>query len=550
VPPLVYVGTLMTENVFYPVFAWFALALVAALDRPTLRRQVVLLALCALAFLTRAQAIVLVAVALTAPLVLAWIERGRPRRLGAWKPLYGLVALAVVGIVVGEVAVGNSPTHVLGGYSVAGHTSYQVWPMLQWVLYHLAAVDLSLWILPAAALVVVGASARHLDRPLRVFAAATATLTAWLVLEVGVFASRFSLRLEERNLFYLAPLLVVALLAWIERGQPRPPRAVVAAALVAAALPAAIPFAKLLNPNSETDTPFLQTWWWMSRNTVTLAVVAASIVLAALFLWLSPRFAGWLPALVAVGFLVTWLPLQLSAHSFPRLSAAALHAGTPADRTWIDDVVGPQANVAVLWSGGDNPFRVWENDFWNRSVRRVYGLNGATLPGGIAQTTVRADPATGALQPAPDAQYVLADSSVQLLGRRVAADPKHNLVLYAVRQPVRLTTRITGWYPPPDNWTGPQTTWTRAQCRGGTLRVTIYGDPNLFTGVTQHVRISGTTPTQTITVPGPDAPLTLRLPLTPRGGTCTVRLDPSPVRKPKGDPRTLGVHAVGFTYVP
>jgi hypothetical protein len=183
-------------------------------------------------------------------------------------------------------------------------------------------------------------------------------------------------------------------------------------------------------------------------------------------------------------------------------------------------------------------------------VRRVYGLNGATLPGGMSQTTVRIDAATGALQPAPDAQYVLADSSVQLLGRRVAADPKHDLVLYAVRQPVRVTTRITGWYPPPDNWTGPHTTWTRAQCSGGTLEVSIYGDPNLFKGVTQHVRISGTTPTRTIAVPGPNAPATLRLPLTPRAGTCVVRLDPSPVRKPKGDPRTLGVHAVGFTYVP
>jgi len=43
----------------------------------------VLLALCAFAFLTRAQAVALFAAALTAPLLLAWIERGRPRRLGA-----------------------------------------------------------------------------------------------------------------------------------------------------------------------------------------------------------------------------------------------------------------------------------------------------------------------------------------------------------------------------------------------------------------------------------------------------------------------------------
>jgi hypothetical protein len=149
-----------------------------------------------------------------------------------------------------------------------------------------------------------------------------------------------------------------------------------------------------------------------------------------------------------------------------------------------------------------------------------------------------------------DAQYVLTDSNVALLGTVVGRDAKRNLVLYRITQPARVTTSITGWYPPPDNWTGPHTTWTRAQCTGGTLRLSIYGDPNLFKGVTQHVRISGTTPTRTYVVPGPNAPLHVVVPLTPHGGTCVVRLDPSPVRKPKGDPRTLGVHALGFAYTP
>src|SRR6059058_4625211 len=44
-PSLAYVGTVMTENVFYPVFAWLVLALVLMLERPTLRRQLTVLAL-------------------------------------------------------------------------------------------------------------------------------------------------------------------------------------------------------------------------------------------------------------------------------------------------------------------------------------------------------------------------------------------------------------------------------------------------------------------------------------------------------------------------
>ena len=247
-PPLVYTGTLMTENAFYPVFAWLAFALVLALERPTVRRQVVVVALCAVAFLTRAQAVALVASVLTAPLLLAWIERGRPRRLGAWKPLYGLTAAGAVVILVIELARGRSPSQALGGYSVTTNGgSYHVWPSIRWVLYHVAALDLSLWILPFAALIVLVANARHLDRALRIFSAAAVALTVWLVLEVGVFASAWSQRIEERNLFYTVPLFLIALFAWIERGQPRPPRAAVAAAGVAAALPAAIPFASLIN---------------------------------------------------------------------------------------------------------------------------------------------------------------------------------------------------------------------------------------------------------------------------------------------------------------
>src|SRR5918999_1142478 len=49
-PSLLYAGTLMTENAFYPLFLCAALALVLALERPTPGRVLVLLAVCAAAF--------------------------------------------------------------------------------------------------------------------------------------------------------------------------------------------------------------------------------------------------------------------------------------------------------------------------------------------------------------------------------------------------------------------------------------------------------------------------------------------------------------------
>src|SRR5213075_2781893 len=90
VPSMVYTGTLMTENLFYPLFLCCALALVAVLERPTLARLAVLLVLSFVAFLTRAQAVALVPAILTAPLLL-----GRTR-LREFKLLYGGVAVGGV----------------------------------------------------------------------------------------------------------------------------------------------------------------------------------------------------------------------------------------------------------------------------------------------------------------------------------------------------------------------------------------------------------------------------------------------------------------------
>ena len=556
IPSMVYVGTLMTENVFYPIFAWLALALVSMLERPTARRQVVVLALCALAFVTRAQTVALVAAVLTAPLLLAWIERGRPRRLSAFRPLYGLTALSAVVVVVVQVARGRSPAAILGNYSVTSNGGYHLWPAIKWIVLHVAELDLSLWVLPFAALIVLVANARHLDRTLRVFAAAATALSVWLVLEVAVFASQYSQRIEERNLFYLAPLFVVALLAWIERGQPKPSNATVAAAGLAAALPGAIPFLSLLNQNAQSDTIGLQPWWYVGRPSVTVAVVLVSLALAAAFLWLPRRYAPVLPALVALGFLFTWLPLELWTHSFPRLSQNAVAQGIgPGDKSWIDDAVGRNAHVAVLWSGG-NTYAVWQNEFWNRSVDRVYDL-GSPMGGGLPSTRVAlglADRASGILRDRSgrplDVPYMLTTSSVALIGRKVASDPAKQLVLYRPSNPVRLATRVTGLYPELNKpWSTGRVVWTRAECRGGTLRVIVSSDPTLFAGTRQTVAITGTTRARTLHLVPSAIGRRIDVPLRPLAGACRVRFDISPTRRPvdvpamhNTDTRELGLH--------
>ena len=356
-----YTGTLMTETVFYPLFVCVALALVLALERPTIQRQLVLLGLCVLAFLTRSQAIVLLPAVATAPLLLAWLDRRRLRMLADFRVLYGVLAAGVVGVLAVQLARGHSPYDVLGSYSVTGHATYRPDQVLKWLLYHVAELDLYLGIVPFAALLLLTFVGRSLDRPLRVFLAAALPLTAWLLLEVGAFASALSPRIQERNLFYVAPLFLIALLAWIQRGMPRPPRAAAVAAVLAAALPGALPYHSLIDVPAQWDTLALLPLWWLQEtvvraDTIPIVVVAAAAAIGLLFLSISPRYALVLPAVVLLWFAFATERIQRFDHGFPRASVGALYQGITAPRRdWVDAVVGRNADVAFVFSGNRRP---------------------------------------------------------------------------------------------------------------------------------------------------------------------------------------------------
>ena len=150
--------------------------------------------------------------------------------------------------------------------------------------------------------------------------------------------------------------------------------------------------------------------------------------------------------------------------------------------------------MTIVWTG-NNPYRGWENEFWNRSVKRAYDLGPDTLIAGTTEPHLTVQASTGLLRdPAGKpvhAQYVLADPSAKISGTRIAADESRAMVLYRVDGLLRTATAITGWLG--DNWTEPTVTWLQRGCRGGTLRVPVHSDPVLFAGVTQRIAVSGTT---------------------------------------------------------
>lgn len=562
IPSLAYTGTVMTENAFYPLFLLTVLALVLVLERPTPARQLALVALVAVAFETRAQAVAFVPALLAAPLLLARIEQtdllGAVRRFVV---LYAIVVGGGVVLVAAQLARGRSISDLVGAYSVVGSRHYSAREIADFALWGAADLDLYLGVIPLAAAILLIVRVRDEARSVRAFIAGGISLALSFSLVVAAFNTQFaSNRIEERNLFYIAPLLLIALIVWVDRfdaGSRRRPRWAVGAVAAASLLPLAIPFSRFVGDPVRSDSSALVLVWsaygHLLGGSVYLTLGLVCCALGALVL-VVPRGAGVaLPLVVLAWFVLTFIPIFRGPHGFERSSVGAVFQGIRGvDRDWIDKAVPPGASVAAVWSGRSDVFTIWQNEFFNHAVGKVYVLTPTnTEP---VETLVRIGrdgyvrSAAGGLV---HARYVLVDSYLQPDGVRVARDAQLGLSIFRLRGPLFQTTTVTGVYA--DNWSSRRVTWTRRRCRGGELRVTFYSDPNFYVPTT--VRADGGAGRAAVGVAR--LGLTkLRVPLRQDAATCQVRFDVSPVRVPPitpgatPDTRALGTHFGAFDYRP
>ena len=87
-----------------------------------------------------------------------------------------------------------------------------------------------------------------------------------LLATTAAFASEQSLRVEERNMFYVAPLFLIALMLWVERRCPRPWLVAVPSAVAAVALAASLPYRKLIGLPAVSDTSALLPLWALAPS--------------------------------------------------------------------------------------------------------------------------------------------------------------------------------------------------------------------------------------------------------------------------------------------
>ena len=559
VPSMAYTGTVMTENPFYPLFLLVALVLVLALERPTPLIVVGLYLLVGLAFATRVQAVALVPAIVLAPLVLALFERRAIRgTLSRFRWLYGIAGGAVLAI---QLAAGN----LLGAYAPVGEQSYDFGEVLRYLWWHVAELSLYVLVVPLAATIVLVARARSLDTKLQAFLAATVALALCVVPVVAAFAAEFSDRIQERNMFYVAPLLCIALLAWIERGAPRPRVVAAVAAVVSALLLTAVPLDRFIALPALTDTLMLLPLWSLQDRIgaewIELAAAGLAVVLAAAFLFVPKRYALALPLLVLALWVLAVRPIWWGKHGFERASIGALFQGIrTADRDWVDQALPPGGDAAFVWSGGTDRLTVNLSEFFNRGVGPVYYVTAPT-PGGLPEREIRIDPGTGAVtfpdgSPVRDA-YVIADSSFEPAGEALATDSGWGVTLWRVSSPLVSATHVDGLYPR-DTWSGPEVTYTRRRCAPGRLSVELSSDANLFLGPQTVVARSNGQVVGRVRFQ-PEDRAVLSVPVEPLAGTteCRVVYTVSPTAVPADvtaggnpDPRELGAHFNRFVYRP
>jgi hypothetical protein len=468
-PGLAYSGLVMTEAAFYPVLVVAAWAAARAIERPTLARQVLFAGVALLALATRLQAVVLLPAFATAVGVDALIARRRVR-LRPFAPTLVAAAAVAAAWIVWRLARGGG---LLAGYGGASG-SYAVGDALRFAAYHAGDLALLTGLLPAAALVLLLAR-RETDPRVRAFVAVTAATAFWLVLEVGVFASRELGLLAERNLIAAAPLLFLALAVWLGRGAPGtwPARTVTAGAIAVAVL--ALPLGKLLVPD-QLPHAFTLVPLFRLREAASLGAAQLALALgvaAAVALLLARRAA----ALVPVAVLAALVAGSVSASREVRDEARAqqLRLLGP-DRRWIDDAA--DGAVAYVYDGQAWWNAVWENAFWNRDVRWIYDLPATRvpgdLPGDLPQQLVEVRP-DGELRPRgarSPAGYAVVPLHMALRGTRVVEAPqfgtdRQGLGLWRLEPPLRLSTITSGLFPNGD--VDREAALTVYDCRDGTF---------------------------------------------------------------------------------
>jgi hypothetical protein len=362
------------------------------------------------------------------------------------------------------------------------------------------------WILvPGACLGAWLALARPASNAEEAFAALAVSLSVALLLEASLYGDID--RIQERYMFYAAPLVAIGFSIFAGRGWPLR-RLHALFAISALTLAAVVPVSGYAASYGKVQSPFLLGVARLEEAlpdpgtaALVVALVAAALSVAAIGASLRPQVGSGLALGLALAFCAG--TSTLAALFDARNSAAVREAYLPAERSWVDHAA--LRDVALV-AGFARHTETAAQLFWNRSVEEVLVLPGATPPDSFATTRARVG-REGALRVAGRVVRtpLLVDewgSLVQLRGAiTVASAPS-----YRLWKPVgtpRLSLRFDGYFR--DGWLAPRgeiTVWpaTAAGSLEGFVSFDVTAGREL--GGAARLEIAGPDPLEARIAPG------------------------------------------------
>jgi hypothetical protein len=489
-PMVLISGLIMTESAFLPAFLLAAYAIALLLENPTLRRQGFVLATIALATAIRPQGVVLLAILPTALLLVVLFELRTAQRAARMRfvvdrlrPFWPTAAV-VGGLAVAYVAFKAAGRGGLGAYEDVASADYSVAETWGAIKLNLADLALTSGLAPLSALILLALIALRSEsgagQAERAFLAVSVGAVIWLLVQVGLFSSRFAAgTIVERYLFYVMPLLFLALAVWLGRGMPRPRLPTAVAAVVPVALVVAQPLTSALSVSLLPSSLGLFAFYRLATNLsggvdelvwlVRIGALAAALAFAVLW---RPVARVVIPLGLAAFLLLSTRPA--AGHLRQQASGSRAEAAINPNPQWVDDVVG-EAEVAYLYTAGADVFNtsrtMLEVNFWNPAVDSVVSL-GTSEECPLPERRARVDPATGLIVAADRGRlprYLVGESGLELAGKRLAGQGP--LVLYRAIQPVSLRQSLEGVYS--DGWMGGDASYTRYRGTGHGRAVVI-----------------------------------------------------------------------------
>lgn len=457
IPAYAYTSVLVEEPFAYPWSAlclWLAARWYVARTRATFAAAV---AAAVVAPLFRDELVVVLLILVGVATALGWQHarvRAAVRRLHPGVAAAGAVAIAVVAFLA---------ERELTARSFAWRTVTREFPerLLEYGVWAAGAFTIGIAVLPVVASLAFVLSAprvagdRGVDALRLVLGFSIVGFGAYTAFKAAYLSTQFADRVSERNLIYLSPVVFVATAVALERRLVRL-WGIAPAALAVLYLLTATPYQ--MDVHFYSDAPGLgilsranRDYAWTPEHAETVLLwmlgAAVAVIVVVALLHTRPRLSLAIGATAGVLVLAWTMTAQLAAASASNSFSRQLIRNMPLPLDWVDHATGGEPTLYLGQKISDaNGLHLLE--FWNRSIKRVYSLDG-TAPGPGPTVTPNLENRRGELY-SPGYDFVVAEKSIDLVG--TVREEKGGWRLYRIEQPLRLRSSQSGIYS--DGWVG------------------------------------------------------------------------------------------------